>query len=95
MERIDGSTWRTDNGDEVRAQGLRVTVEFGERTKAELLCKVKAVREENDRLRDFIELLLSCPRDSDECKECRRLNDLCAVELEAGKLGIEVPHECE
>ncbi len=45
---------------------------------------------ENAKLRDFIELLLSCPRDSGECKECRRLNDLCAVELEAGKLGIEV-----
>ena len=46
--------------------------------------------EENAKLRDFIELLLSCPRDSGECKECRRLNDMCVVELEAGELGIEV-----
>ena len=48
------------------------------------------LKNENAKLRNFIELLLSCPRDSGECKECRRLNDLCVVELEAGKLGIEV-----
>jgi hypothetical protein len=48
------------------------------------------LKAENAKLRDFIELLLSCPRDSGECKECRRLNGLCAVELNAVKLGIEV-----
>jgi hypothetical protein len=53
MERIDRDTWRTDNGDEVRAQGLRLTVEFGEKTKAEVLCAVEAVRAENDRLREL------------------------------------------
>lgn len=51
---------------------------------------VDALMAENDRLRDFIELLLSCPLDSGGCEECRRLNDLCMVELEAEKLGIDV-----
>jgi hypothetical protein len=55
MERIDRDTWRTDNGDEVRAQGLRVTVEFGERTKAEILCAVEAVKAENALLRELCE----------------------------------------
>ena len=61
MERIDSSTWRTDNGDEVRARGLRLTVEFGERTKAEVLRAkdevmhaVEAVEAENAKLRDLI-----------------------------------------
>lgn len=52
--------------------------------------KLDRLEAQNAKLRDFIELLLSCPRDSGECKECRRLNGLCAVELNAVKLGIEV-----
>lgn len=62
MERIDKDTWRTDNGDEVRARGLKLTVEFGEKTKAELLCAVKAVREENDKLRELVEVLINYGR---------------------------------
>lgn len=57
MERIDRDTWRTDNGDEVRARGLRVTVEFGEKTKAEVLCAVEAVRAENAKLLEQLESL--------------------------------------
>lgn len=72
MERIDRNTWRTDNGDEVRAQGLTITVEFGERTKAEVLCAVEDVRAENVKLRELVRdlrLQLSCAYDSKELVE--------------------------
>lgn len=72
MERIDRNTWRTDNGDEVRVQGLTVTVEFGERTKAEVLCAVEDVRAENAKLRELVcdlRLQLSCAYDSKELEE--------------------------
>jgi hypothetical protein len=68
MERIDRDTWRTDNGDEVRAQGLRVTVEFGEKTKAEVLCAVEAVRAENDKLRELVRQHVS--EITDTCGDC-------------------------
>ena len=71
MERIDRNTWRTDNGDEVRAQGLTVTVEFGEKTKAEVLCAVEAVRAENEKLRELVRDLYRC---GDECTHCKHWN---------------------
>jgi hypothetical protein len=55
MERIDSGTWRTDDGDEIRAQGLKVTVEFGEKTKAEVLGAVEAVKAENAKLREQLD----------------------------------------
>ena len=45
---------------------------------------------ENSKLRDLIELMLSCPMDKGDCDRCRQLNDLCEVEVLAGELGIEV-----
>jgi hypothetical protein len=57
VERIDKDTWRTDNGDDVRTRGLRLTVEFGEKTKAKVLCAVEAVRAENDKLRELVSLM--------------------------------------
>lgn len=87
MERIDRNTWRTDNGDEVRAQGLTVTVEFGERTKAEVLRAVEAVRNENDKLRELVRdlrLQLSCAYDSKELEE---------FDERIGELRIEVGDE--
>lgn len=54
MERIEGGTWRTDNGDTIEAHGLRLTVEFGEKTRAEVLGAVEAVRTENAKLRELV-----------------------------------------
>lgn len=45
---------------------------------------------ENTKLRDLVELMLSCPMDKGDCDRCRQLNDLCEVEVLAGELGIEV-----
>lgn len=87
MERIDRNTWRTDNGDEVRAQGLTVTVELGERTKAEVLCAVEAVRTENDKLRELVRdlrLQLSNAYDNKELVEYdERLKEL-GIEVDDG-----------
>lgn len=67
MERIDRNTWRTDNGDEVRAQGLTLTVEFGERTKAKVLCAVEAVRAENAELRELVKDMWQTISRNDGC----------------------------
>lgn len=87
MERIDGNTWRTDNGDEVRAQGLMVTVEFGEKTKAEVLCAVEAVKAENDRLRELLHEAVQAAHRLDK-SDWPIGNRLCFIE-EARELGIE------
>ena len=67
MERIYSNTWRTDNGDDVRAQGLTVTVELGERTKAEVLCAVEAVRAENAELRELVRDMWQTISRNDRC----------------------------
>lgn len=48
------------------------------------------LKAENTKLRDLVELMLSCPMSKSDCDECKRLNDLCAVEVFARDLGIEV-----
>ena len=53
----------------------------------ELCDKYKA---ENEKLRDLVDLMLSCPMDKGDCDKCRQLNDMCEVEVLAGELGIEV-----
>lgn len=88
MERIDGNTWRTDKGDEVRARGLRLTVEFGEKTKAEVLCAVEAVRAENERLeKRLAQYELFCEVVGDPAVEFASLRrELHRVERENAKL---------
>ena len=44
----------TKDGDHVTAKGLNLTVEFGERTKAEIMAKVEEVRDENAKLREQV-----------------------------------------
>ena len=48
------------------------------------------LKEENAKLRDLVDLMLSCPMDKGDCDKCRQLNDMCEVEVLAGELGIEV-----
>lgn len=48
------------------------------------------LKAENEKLRDLVDLMLSCPMDKGDCDKCRQLNDMCEVEVLAGELGIEV-----
>lgn len=48
------SEYVTKDGDHVTAKGLTLTVEFGERTKNEIMAKVEEVRDENAMLRELV-----------------------------------------
>ena len=71
IERIDENTWRNDDGDEISAHGLTLTVEFGDKTKAEILEAVAEVKDENTRLRELCEGMLVCYESCNEHLDAR------------------------
>lgn len=50
MERINGNTWLSKDGDEIKSKGLTITVEFGEKTKREILAEIEKVKSTNANL---------------------------------------------
>lgn len=50
MERIDSNTWMTEDGNEIKSKGLTITVEFGEKTKREILAEIEKVKSTNANL---------------------------------------------
>ena len=65
----------TKDGDYVTAKGLNLTVEFGERTKAEIMAKVEEVRDENAKLRKLVRDMMGFFEDGDWCTECNHARE--------------------
>jgi MinD superfamily P-loop ATPase len=49
-----------------------------------------ALENENAKLRELVETLLSCPTHEDDCEACKKLNGTCEVEAMMRELEIEV-----